>query len=535
VTEAPSAPKAPKALDALEALRRGIEAARVLGLDVREAEAVAAEAAKRVGIVPDAYVLALVGGTGVGKSSILNAIAGREVSRAGPRRPTTANAVAWVSGDGDVGPLIEHLGVERAAGGGTTDPGSVVVLDLPDVDSVDASHRERVEAILPRVDVVAWVTDPEKYADSVLHDDFVRSWLPRLDRQIVILNKADRLTADDLARVRSDLGALVAREAGAGGSPPSVVSSSAIDGSTGVQELRAWIGTAADAKSVVAARLVAGARAAVAELARAAGVLDDPNPILSRESRSRAIDTAIEDTLRVVDLPGLERQAVAATRARARRRGTGVFGLLTSSVFRLSGRERRVADPASYLRSWRSRGGLARAVEALRRSVVEVLGAAPPGIRPVYAAAAESAQLERLLARSTDEAIARTPPLEAPSSRIWSVLGLLQTANTLVLAVAVVWLVIWILVRPPVATLDVPLFGPVPAPIGVLAAAIVFGYVVARVLGLHAGWLGGRWARRIAANVRAAVREAIAAEGYRQVDALDRACAELHAAWISAR
>ena len=44
---------------------------------------------------PDAYVLALVGGTGVGKSSIVNALAGETVTPAGVRRPTTSRAVAW--------------------------------------------------------------------------------------------------------------------------------------------------------------------------------------------------------------------------------------------------------------------------------------------------------------------------------------------------------------------------------------------------------------------------------------------------------
>ena len=52
---------------------------------------------------------------------------------------------------------------------------NVAVLDLPDMDSVERTHRERVEELLPRVDAVAWVTDPEKYHDAVLHDDFLRA------------------------------------------------------------------------------------------------------------------------------------------------------------------------------------------------------------------------------------------------------------------------------------------------------------------------------------------------------------------------
>ena len=48
------------------------------------------------GFPGDAYVLALVGGTGVGKSSLLNALAGGDVSPASARRPTTSEPIAWV-------------------------------------------------------------------------------------------------------------------------------------------------------------------------------------------------------------------------------------------------------------------------------------------------------------------------------------------------------------------------------------------------------------------------------------------------------
>ena len=101
--------------------------------------------------------------------------------------------------------MLEWLGVEDVREHGANDLGTVAILDLPDMDSVASEHRARVEAILPRVDAVAWVTDPEKYHDAALHDDFLRAWLPRLARQVVIVNKADRLDAEDGRRIRSDL------------------------------------------------------------------------------------------------------------------------------------------------------------------------------------------------------------------------------------------------------------------------------------------------------------------------------------------
>ena len=71
------------------ALERAIEAAQSLGLDVAEAQVVARTIAERQGYPSDLYVLGLAGGTGVGKSTLLNAIAGADISAAGARRPTT--------------------------------------------------------------------------------------------------------------------------------------------------------------------------------------------------------------------------------------------------------------------------------------------------------------------------------------------------------------------------------------------------------------------------------------------------------------
>ena len=180
-----------------------------------------ARSAGRLGFPAETYVLALVGGTGVGKSSLLNALAGTPVSDASARRPTTAHPVAWVprSSRADLAGLLGWLGVpdDEVRDHGESALGDVAILDLPDLDSIEREHRERVEAILPRVDAVVWVTDPEKYHDAILHDDFLAEWLPRLDRQVVVLNKTDRLSADDAERVRRDLERDLARMAGGGG------------------------------------------------------------------------------------------------------------------------------------------------------------------------------------------------------------------------------------------------------------------------------------------------------------------------------
>ena len=71
------------------------------------------EVSDRLGFPAETYVLALVGGTGVGKSSLLNALAGTSVSDASARRPTTAHPLAWVprSSRPDLAELLDWLGV----------------------------------------------------------------------------------------------------------------------------------------------------------------------------------------------------------------------------------------------------------------------------------------------------------------------------------------------------------------------------------------------------------------------------------------
>jgi 50S ribosome-binding GTPase len=530
-------------LEALDALHAAVAAARTLHLDVTRADAVRAEAAERLGIAPDAYVLALVGGTGVGKSSLLNALAGSRASPAGARRPTTDRPVAWVptgaaSAGNPVAPLLERLGVSTVVEHEHDGQGlaNVVVLDLPDIDSVEPGHRAAVEAVLPKVDVVAWVTDPEKYADAVFHDSFLREWMRRLERQIVILNKADRLAPDATRSVAADVTALLRRELPAiAGHPPPVIATTATDGADGVAALRTWLDEAVDAKAIVAARITAAAGAAIAELAGLAGVPAEagatPAPIIATAERARAVDGAVDEVLRLVDLPGAERQAVAATRGQARRRGTGPIGLVTTAIYRATGRNRASANPAAYLRNWRSRGGLARAAEVIRGTVTNALPRVPAALRPQYAASARTGDLESRIAASLDRVIAAQPPLEPPSSRIWPILGLLQSANTLLLVFAAAWTVIWIVARPQVASYDLPIVGPMPAPLVLLVAGIIAGYVLARILAIHAGWLGRAWARRVTSQIRSSVQEVVTADAFAGLDVLESARAELAKAW----
>ena len=505
------------------------DAADLLGLDSQQLRAAHDTGARRVGFPGDAYVLALVGGTGVGKSSLLNALAGGDVSRASALRPTTAEPIAWIprTEREALEPLLDWLDVRETREHETTGLGSVAILDLPDMDSVAGEHRARVEALLPLVDAVAWVTDHEKYADAVLHDEFLRSWLPRLGRQVVLVNKTDRVTDGDARRIQRDLEADLASGV-IRGSDVAVLRSSAVS-PDGTRAFRAWLDAGAEAKRVVRGRIAASLAAAAWDLAWAAGAGSGRSgkPLLDGASRAVAVRSATEAVLRVIDLPALERQAVAATRARARARGAGPLGRLTSLVYRTSGRETAVADPNRFLLRWRERGELGPAVESIRRSLSDPIRTAPSAIRPALAATLDPGDVRLGLERALDRAIGGVGALQPPTSRWWTVFGVLQTLTTAAIALSAAWVVVWILVRPVTGSIEVPVLGPIPSPFVALVVSLLAGYLIARLLGAHAGWIGSRWATWVRGRVAEAVEQEVQKRAFTRIDELEGARARL--------
>ncbi len=177
-------------------------------LDRTEVESVAAlarETRMRLSYPESIVVVALAGGTGSGKSSLANAIAGEEVALTGGIRPMTSEPLALVpAGGGDaLGGYLDELGIsDRVEYEG---PPWLCLLDLPDNDSVEVEHRHRVDALLPRVDMVAWVTDPEKYRDAVLHHQYISEMSRYQEQFLFVLNQIDRLDAEDVDVVVDDL------------------------------------------------------------------------------------------------------------------------------------------------------------------------------------------------------------------------------------------------------------------------------------------------------------------------------------------
>lgn len=305
--------------DRLAALREAVEVAedRLQVPEVSKARALLAKAGAREAL-GDATVVALAGATGSGKSTLFNALSGSEVSTPGVRRPTTGIAHASVWGAEGADRLLDWLEVPRRHRVEHPDPAldGLVLLDLPDHDSVRLEHRLEVDRLVELVDVLVWVLDPQKYADAAVHERYLAPLAGHAGVLVVVLNQTDRLDEPSARACLADLRRLLDAE----GLATTPMLATAARTGAGLPELRAELARRVTARRAATDRLAADARSAAGALAAHCGTGDQQPGRRPRDAGERD-----ELTGALADAAGVP-AVVSAVERSARRRGTARTG-----------------------------------------------------------------------------------------------------------------------------------------------------------------------------------------------------------------
>jgi len=138
-------------------------------------------------------IIGLLGGTGVGKSSLMNVLAGSEIAAASHRRPHTDHVLIYRHEKANPLPDLALSDVPWREITHRSDAIQYILLcDMPDYDSLVGEHRQHVLNFLEHLDILIWVTSPEKYADGKFYE-FLRL-VPKAEQNFYfVLNKVDLL------------------------------------------------------------------------------------------------------------------------------------------------------------------------------------------------------------------------------------------------------------------------------------------------------------------------------------------------------
>lgn len=212
-------------------------------------------------------VVALFGATGSGKSSLFNALTGSDFARVAARRPTT-NAPMSVS-EQPAAEVLDWLDVrDRHVKPGmfSSHGNRIVLLDMPDIDSTEEANREIASRLAGVVDVLVWVLDPQKYADAVVHEDYLRVMSEHSDVTLVVLNQIDTVDADERPGMISDAQKIIRED----GLEAEIIATSARTGE-GVETLRTTIERVAGSQQAAYDRMSADVRSVGRELGKQVG------------------------------------------------------------------------------------------------------------------------------------------------------------------------------------------------------------------------------------------------------------------------
>lgn len=480
------------------------------------ARAVVTKVEERTSLVGGHTVVALAGATGSGKSSLFNVLVGEDVATVGARRPTTSRPTAAVWGDEPAGPLLDWLDVatrhhvpgDRTVGGTVGSLDGLVLLDLPDFDSRETSHRVEAERVLDLVDVFVWVTDPQKYADARLHDDYVAALATHDAVTVVVLNQVDRLSEADVERCVADLKRLMERD----GMPGATVIPTSARTGRGLDVLGQRLSNAVSGANAARTRLAGDVRQASAALRPAVA---DTEPEIKAKGEGELVDALARAAGVPTVVSAVERdyrmQAVSHTgwpftrwvqrlRPRPLRRlrlddGRGSITVSDADVRSVLGRS-SLPPPTPAARA---------AVDLATRRLADRAGSSlpTPWGDAVEAAAAPPGHA---MADALDQAVVSTS-LRSRTPVWWRAVGAAQVVLALVAVAGLAWLLVLMLLGwLQFPSIETPTWGPLPWPFVLLVGGILAGLLLALV----SRFLAGIGARRRAAVIDRRLRDSIA-------------------------
>ncbi|GAA4125712.1 50S ribosome-binding GTPase [Knoellia locipacati] len=482
----------------------------------QRARAVVTKVGERTSLVGGHTVVALAGATGSGKSSLFNALVGDDVATVGARRPTTSRPTAAIWGDEPAGPLLDWLDVatRHHVSGDATVEGTVgsldglVLLDLPDFDSRETAHRVEAERVLNLVDVFVWVTDPQKYADARLHDDYVAALSTHDAVTVVVLNQVDRLSDADIATCVADLKRLMGRD----GMPDATVIPTSARTGRGLDVLGQRLSNAVSGANAARTRLGADVRQATAAL-RPAVADSEPSvkakgegELVDALARAAGVPTVVGAVERDYKMQAIGRTGWPFTRwvqrlkPRPLRRlrlddGRGSVTVSDADVRSVLGRS-SLPPPTPAARA---------AVDLATRRLADRAGAELP---TPWGDAVDAAATPpgHAMADALDQAVISTS-LRSRTPVWWRAVGIAQLLFALVAVAGLVWvLVLMLLGWLQFPSIETPRWLPLPWPFVLLVGGLLAGLLLAMV----SRFLAGIGARRRAAVIDGRLRDSIA-------------------------
>lgn len=464
-------------------------------------DAVLAHAARRRELSPDATVVGLFGATGSGKSSLLNALVGADVARTHVRRPTTSEALAVTWEPGAATALLDWLEVrDRVVRDEPLDARArqLVLLDLPDFDSIESGNRAVAERLAGQVDALVWVVDPQKYADAVLHAQFIAPHARHSEVTLLVLNQIDLLAPADVPQVVASLREIVERD----GIPKATVLAASARTGDGIDAVRAALGDLAAARSARDARLSA-------DIAALADQLESPGTAGRLDARTRGRLVEEVGTAAGVDVVA---RAVAGSYRKRSAQATGwplvswIARLRADPLRRLGLGPNAVGrDPDLHRTSLPPANAASRARVSI--AVREYADAAAAGLTETWRSRLRSRAEEALttLPDALDLAIARTT-LPARGSWWWVLFAIVQWVSILTALVGVGWLLgAAFLPRIGLPAFEIPTVEGWAVPTLLIIAAVLLGIVLGLLAGILSALTAASRRRRARARLLASV------------------------------